>query len=100
MLHVSSHKRPGFRAGQSRVRVTVPLEIMPFLEEHHAPAAALLAARYRADQGRVSGLPAAYGDEVVALQAIQRLCAFPDADGWTALDGGEVAGYLIGKRLV
>jgi GNAT superfamily N-acetyltransferase len=78
----------------------MPFDIVPFLEDHHAPVAALLAARHRADQQRVAGLPQAYGDESVALQAIQRLCTIPDADGWTALDGGEVAGYLIGKRLV
>lgn len=78
----------------------MPFEIVPFLEAHHAPAAALLAARHRADQQRVRGLPPAYGESRVAREAIARLCAIPDADGWAALDGDKVAGYLIGKRLV
>jgi GNAT superfamily N-acetyltransferase len=74
------------------------LSVVPFAADHLHQAAALLAARHRADQDRVSGLPLAFGDPAVALPAIEALLGTPGADGWAALASGRLAGFLVGKR--
>jgi GNAT superfamily N-acetyltransferase len=76
----------------------MPITVVPFAADHLGPAAALLAARHRADQGRVSGLPLAFADPAVTLPAIEALLGTPSADGWAALAGGRLVGFLVGKR--
>jgi GNAT superfamily N-acetyltransferase len=76
----------------------MPIAVVPFAPEHLEPAAALLAARHRADQGRVSGLPSAFSDPAVALAALEALLGTPATDGWVAHADGRLAGFLIGKR--
>jgi hypothetical protein len=75
----------------------MPITVVPFVPEHLEPAAALLAARHRVDQGRVFGLPPAFGDSAVALPALEALLGTPATDGWVALADGRLAGFLIGK---
>jgi GNAT superfamily N-acetyltransferase len=76
----------------------MPVAVVPFTPEHLHPAAGLLAARHRADQQRVTGLPPAFGEPSVALSALETLLGTPGADGWAALTDGRLVGFLIGKR--
>jgi GNAT superfamily N-acetyltransferase len=76
----------------------MPVAVVPLNAELLPSAAALLAARHRADQRRVSGLPPAFDDPAVALPALEALLGDPSADGWAALSGERLVGFLVGKR--
>src|SRR5690242_8086736 len=76
----------------------MPVAVVPFAADHLEPAAALLAARHRADQARVGGLPATFADPTVALPALEALLQTPSADAWVALDGTRLLGFLVGTR--
>jgi GNAT superfamily N-acetyltransferase len=76
----------------------MPVAVVPFAAEHLAPAAALLAVRHRADQGRACGLPPSFADPAVALPALEALLEAPSVDGWVAWTEGRLVGLLIGKR--
>ena len=55
----------------------MPMTVVPFTADHLEPAASLLAARHQADQGRLCGLPANFGDPTVALSALEALLHTP-----------------------
>ena len=76
------------------------IDVVPFVAAHLDAASALLAARHRAGLAKTPVLPPTLGDPAAARTAIEKVCGVADADGWTALDGGQVAGFLFGKRLV
>ena len=76
----------------------MPIAVVPFAAEHLSPAAALLAARHRADQRRVCGLPLTFGDPAVAFPALEAVLETPATDGWVALADGRLAGFLVGTR--
>jgi GNAT superfamily N-acetyltransferase len=76
----------------------MPVTVVPFAAEHLEPAAILLAARHRADQYRVRGLPPAFADSAVAMPALEALLVAPSTDGWATLTDGRLTGFLVGKR--
>jgi GNAT superfamily N-acetyltransferase len=70
---------------------------MPFTGTHLDAAAALLAARQRADRLREPDLPSRYEDPATACAAIEAVLSQPMTEGVVALDGGRLAGYLAGS---
>jgi len=76
------------------------IEVVPFVAAHLDAAAKLLAVRHRIDRDRMPELPAEFGEPTTARAAIESLYGATDADGWTALWDGQLAGFLIGKRQV
>jgi GNAT superfamily N-acetyltransferase len=74
--------------------------IVPFDEHHLDDAAALLAARHRADRAREADLPPRFEDAAAAREALQEVLATPRTGGVVALDGGRIAGYLLGSLVL
>lgn len=74
----------------------VRMQIVPFTPAHREPAAALLAARGSVERALDPALPAWLADPAAALGEIERMLAAPRAEGLAALQGGELAGFLIG----
>ncbi len=72
------------------------LELRPLTVELLDEAAALLAARHRAQRLAEPGLAAAFGEPATARTEIEALLARDDATGVAALRGGRLAGYLVG----
>ena len=73
--------------------------IVPFESGHLEAAAALLAGRHRAERKESATLPAAFEQPAAALKAIQALWDKPRTAGVAALDGDQLAGYLIGDEV-
>lgn len=73
--------------------------IAPFADEHLDQAAALLAARHRADRAHEPVLPARFEG---ADQVREQIAALRSggATGVVALAGGRLAGYLIGNTVL
>ena len=75
----------------------MPIEIVPFRQEHLAPAAELVAGRYRAERQRVGALPARYEDPAVIGPMLERLRQAEA--GVAALRAGRLAGFLVARLL-
>ena len=73
------------------------LAIVPFTDAHLDEAAALLAARHRADREREPELPASDEDVEVMRSAVRSAMEGAETSGVVALRGGRMAGYLLGS---
>src|SRR5688500_16571376 len=71
-------------------------EIVPLTPEHLEPAAALLAARHRADRAREPDLPARFEEPAPAREALQAALDHDGTGGVAALREGRLVGYLLG----
>jgi GNAT superfamily N-acetyltransferase len=71
-------------------------EVRPFQAEHLSPAAALLAARHRADRARLPFLPARFESEEAAREALDESLSEPYTAGAVALQDGRMLGFVIG----
>ena len=76
------------------------LTIAPFGEEHLDAAAALLAARHRADREREPELPARFEEPAAARALIEAALRARGAGGVVARRGGRLTGYLVGAPLL
>lgn len=74
-----------------------PLDLAPFSEAHLDAAAALLAARHRADRAGASLLPARFEAPAEVRAQVAAALAAPRASGVVALRNGRLTGYLIGE---
>lgn len=76
------------------------LEIVPF-ENNMLPAAAhLLAQRHRRDRTAMPLLPARFEDPTVAERAVRAVLERPMAQGFAAVRGDRLVGYLIGDMVI
>jgi GNAT superfamily N-acetyltransferase len=71
--------------------------IVPFADEHLDGAAALLAARHRAQRLVEPGLDPAYEEPAAALAEIDVLWRADGASGAAALAGEELVGFVVGR---
>jgi len=76
------------------------LAVVPFTDEHLAGAAALLAARHRADRARVPALPARFEQVEVARGVVETTVGWPRTAAVAALRDGRVVGFLAGAVLL
>ena len=74
------------------------LAIVPFTADHFDAAAALLAARHRADRAWAPDLSARYEDCTAAASELRDLLAEEGMAGVAALRNGGLVGFLLGKR--
>jgi len=72
------------------------VDITPFSAEYLDAAAALLAARHRADRARESDLPAHFEAPGAARALLERISQRPHSTGVVAVRRGRLVGYLIG----
>ena len=73
------------------------LKIEPFGNEHLDVAAALLAARHRADRAREPDLPVRFEDPAEVRPLLKEATSGAKVVGTVALRDGEVVGYLVGR---
>jgi GNAT superfamily N-acetyltransferase len=73
------------------------VSILPFADEHIAPAAALLAARHQHDHVQHPDLPPRYEEPVATRTVLQELLAEEGMAGVVALCDGNLTGFLLGK---
>ena len=71
-------------------------KIVPLAPEHLEPAAALLAARHRADRTREPDLPARFEDASMAREALRAALERDGSTGVVALRDDHLVGYLLG----
>jgi ribosomal protein S18 acetylase RimI-like enzyme len=76
-----------------------PFDLVPFSDRHLDEAAALLAQRHRRDRAACPLLPARFEEPAAARAAVEAIWRRPGARGVAALDGGLLAGYLIGDAV-
>ncbi len=72
------------------------VEIAPFTPAHADDAAALLAARHRADRAHAPELSPAFETPATARQMVLGALGQRDATGVAAVRGGRMTGFLIG----
>lgn len=72
------------------------MHIVPFEDGYLASAAALLAARQRAERAREPALPPRLEDPAVAAEFVRQALGAPFAKGVAALHAGRLIGYLLG----
>jgi GNAT superfamily N-acetyltransferase len=72
------------------------MEIVPFDATMVPAAAALLAARHRAQRALLPLLPERFGDAAAAIAAVEAAWAEPHTSGVAAMADGSLLGYLIG----
>jgi GNAT superfamily N-acetyltransferase len=75
------------------------LEVRPLLTEDLAACGELLAARHRADAGRLPYLEPAISDPATATEAVRGALAQPGGEGVAALRGRRLVGFCIGTRM-
>lgn len=73
------------------------IEIRPLAPHDVDAAAALLAARHRADRSRTPDLSPSYESETAARATVEQALAAPFARGVAATQGGTLTGFLIGS---
>jgi GNAT superfamily N-acetyltransferase len=73
------------------------IQVEPFSESHLDDAARLLAQRHRADRLAAPELPARFENAGDARTQIQAACARERTSGVVALQGGRLAGFLLGS---
>ena len=78
----------------------MPLQVVPFHDEHLDAAAALLAARHRADREPFPELPHSFGDAAAARSVLSAALQAEGAAGVVAVRDGRAAGYLIGASVM
>jgi GNAT superfamily N-acetyltransferase len=76
------------------------LAVVPFSAEHAAGAAALLAARHRADRAREPRLPATFEGAPTARALIEATARSPATSGAVALRRERVVGFLLGSLVL
>src|SRR3712207_9417736 len=72
------------------------MDMRPFTDDLLPAAADLLAQRHRAHRAAEPLLPARFEEPSAALKAIEAAWSRESASGVAALDGGRLAGYMIG----
>lgn len=76
------------------------IEIRTFAPEHIDDAALLLAERHRNDRRATAALPVEFEDRQAARAQIEGALARPGTDGVVAIQGGRIAGYLLGALVL
>lgn len=75
-------------------------EILPFVPDMIAEAAALLAQRHRRQRQRLPLLPLRFEDEATAARALESLLQKQTTNGYAALREGQMVAYLLGAWTV
>jgi GNAT superfamily N-acetyltransferase len=78
----------------------MPLHTTSFTQNHIDDAAALLAARHRADRTRSPTLPSGHDDAESLREPLRKALTEPGAGGVVAFQGGRMAGYQLGGMLL
>jgi GNAT superfamily N-acetyltransferase len=73
------------------------LTIVPFADDHLDAAAAIFAARHRADRVREPDLPERLTEPAQARELLQQAWSLPMTEGVVAMRDGRMAGYLFGS---
>jgi ribosomal protein S18 acetylase RimI-like enzyme len=74
----------------------VPLEVLPFADEHVEDAGRLLAARHARHREAERLLPERFTDSAAAQEEVAAAWRSNGASGAAAVRGGELVGYLVG----
>ncbi|MFN8484020.1 MAG: GNAT family N-acetyltransferase [Anaerolineae bacterium] len=76
------------------------LEIVPFEEAMLPDAGRLLALRHRRDRAALPLLPDRFEDATVAETAVRAVLDRPMAQGFAAVRGGRLVGYILGDMVI
>jgi ribosomal protein S18 acetylase RimI-like enzyme len=79
--------------------IIMPIQIIPFGEDHLAQAGELLALRHQRNRLVCPSLPQAFEEPLAARQAVAFALRRPYAAGFAALDGSRLKAYLLGDMV-